>query len=450
MDQVTRLRANAWRIAHAALRAVDPAAAVTRALSREGDRLRVGGQVYDLCRTQRVVVVGLGKAAAQMTRAVEEILADRVEAGLAVTADGCAVPTTRVEVVEAGHPVPDRRGLAAAHRVATLVDDAGEDDLVIVPISGGGSSLLPLPAGGLCLEDLARVGALLLTSGAPIDEVNAVRKHLSAIQGGQLARRAAPAQVVALILSDVPGDPLDVIASGPTVPDPTTYADAERVLRGYALWERAPVSVRRHIAAGIAGSLLETPKPGDPLFTRVLNVLVGTGRSAAEAALAEGEALGYRGIILTTTLAGEAREVGTVIAAVAQEAARFGRPVKSPALFVAAGETTVTVRGSGTGGRNQELALSAAWGIRGIPGVAICALGTDGRDGPTDAAGAIVDGQTVDRIRRKGIDVGEALAQNNAYRALAAAEDLMITGPTGTNVADLCLVLMEEDDDDQG
>lgn len=319
MDQATRLRANAWRIARAALRAVDPVAAVGRALSREGDRLRVGERVYDLRRTRRVVVVGLGKAAAQMTRAVEEIFADRVEAGLAVTADGCAVPTTRVEVVEAGHPVPDARGLAAAHRIAALVDGAGEDDLVIVPISGGGSSLLPLPADDLCLEDLAQVGALLLTSGAPIDEVNAVRKHLSAIQGGQLARRAAPAQVVALILSDVPGDPLDAIASGPTVPDPTTYADAERVLRGYALWERAPVSVRRHIAAGVAGSLPETPKPGDPLFTRVLNVLVGTGRAAAGAALAEGEALGYRGIILTTTLAGEAREVGTVIAAVAQE-----------------------------------------------------------------------------------------------------------------------------------
>ncbi|MCR4392173.1 MAG: glycerate kinase [Candidatus Acetothermia bacterium] len=444
------LRADAWRIVQAALAAVDPTACVHRALRREDDRLRVGESIYDLRRTRRVVVVGMGKAAARMAVAVEEAIGDRISAGLVVTADGCGVATRRVEVVEAGHPVPDARGLAAARRIVALVDGAGEDDLVIVLISGGGSALLTLPAEGLSLDDLAQVNALLLRSGAPIHEMNTVRKHLSQVKGGQLARRAAPAQVLALILSDVPGDPLDVIASGPTVPDPTTYADAERVLRGYGLWDEVPLSVRGHIAAGATGGLPETPKPGDPLFTRVVNVLVGTGRVAAEAARAEGEALGYQGLILTTTLAGEAREVGKVVAAVAREAVRFGRPVGRPGLLVAAGETTVTVRGPGKGGRNQELALSAARGIAGIPGVVICALGTDGRDGPTDAAGAIVDGGTVARMREAGVDPAEALTRNDAGGALRASGDLLVTGPTGTNVADLCLVLVGRDDDDQG
>lgn len=446
MGKGNRLRADVWRIVQAALAAVDPTACVHRALRREGDRLRAGDHVYDLRRTRRVVVVGMGKAAARMAVAVEETLGDRISAGLVVTADGYRVPTRRVEVVEAGHPVPDARGLAAARRIAALVDGAGEDDLVIVLISGGGSALLTLPAEGLSLDDLAQVNALLLRSGAPIPEMNAVRKHLSQVKGGELARRAAPARVLALILSDVLGDPLDVIASGPTVPDPTTYADAERVLRGYGLWDEVPLSVQEHIAAGARGGLPETPKPGDPLFARVANVLVGTGRVAAEAARAEGEALGYQGLILTTTLAGEAREVGKVVAAVAREVVRFGRPVGRPGLLVAAGETTVTVRGPGKGGRNQELVLAAARGIAGIPGVVICALGTDGRDGPTDAAGGMVDGGTVARMQGRGIDAREALAQNDSYRALAAAGDLVVTGPTGTNVADLCLVLVGKED----
>ncbi|MFH1609893.1 MAG: glycerate kinase [Candidatus Bipolaricaulota bacterium] len=438
MGKGSRLRVDAWRIAQAALAAADPTACVRRALRREDDRLQVGGSVYDLRRTRRVVVVGMGKAAARMAVAVEETLGDRISAGLVVTADGCGVPPQRVEVVEAGHPVPDARGLAAACRIAALVDGAGEDDLVIVVISGGGSALLPLPAEGLSLDDLAQVNVLLLRSGVPIHEMNAVRKHLSQVKGGQLARWAAPAEVLSVILSDVPGDALDVIASGPTVPDPTTFSDAERVLRGYGLWDGVPLSVRGHIAAGATGGLAETPKPGDPLFTRVANVLVGTGRVAAEAALAEGEALGYRGLILTTTLAGEARVVGEAMAGLACQGARAGHPV----LHVAAGETTVAVRGDGKGGRNQELALAAAVGIAGVPGVVVCALGTDGRDGPTDAAGAMVDGGTIARMRAHGFDPEAALGNNDAYPALAAAGDLLVTGPTGTNVADLCLVLV--------
>lgn len=434
------IRLDAWGIVRAALAAVDPRACVRRALVRHGDLFWTGTNSYDV---HRVRVVGMGKAAGAMARAAEEILADRIDTGLVVTADGYWTPTDRVEVIEAGHPVPDERGLDAARRIVDLVDDAEEGDLVVVLISGGGSALLTFPADGLSLSDLAKTNELLLRSGAPIAAMNAVRKHLDQLKGGQLARRAAPARVLALILSDVPGDPLDVIASGPTVPDPTTYADAEQILQDYGLWDKVPPSVREHLARGAAGEAVETPKPGDPLFARVGNVLVGTGSMAAEAAVAEGEARGYHGLILTTTLVGEAREAGKVIASLAQEVVRFGRPVPPPGLLVAAGETTVTVRGGGKGGRNQELALSAAIGIAGLEGVVVCALGTDGRDGPTSAAGAIVDGKTVDRANRSGINVHDALRQNDSHRALDASDDLVITGPTGTNVGDLCFVLVK-------
>lgn len=435
LGKETELRRDAGRIIEASLAAVAPAACVRRVLRLEGESLWVGNKVYHLRR--RILVVGMGKAAAWMAAAVEGILGERVAGGLVVTADGYRVPTRRVDVVEAGHPIPDERGLAAARRTVALVDDARHEDLVIVLVSGGGSALLPLPADGLSLDDLAQVNGLLLRSGAAIHEMNAVRKHLSQVKGGQLARWAAPAQVLSLILSDVPGDALDVIASGPTVPDPTTFSDAERVLRDYGLWDKVPLSVRRHIAAGARGHLPETPKAGDPLFARVENVLVGTGTMAADAAVKEGRMLGYQSVILTASMAGEAREVGKAMAGLACQGARAGSPV----LYVAAGETTVTVRGDGKGGRNQELALAAAVGIAGVPGVVVCALGTDGRDGPTDAAGAMVDGGTIARMRAYGFDPETVLRNNDAYPALAAAGDLLVTGPTGTNVGDLCLVL---------
>ncbi|MCK4599877.1 DUF4147 domain-containing protein, partial [Candidatus Bipolaricaulota bacterium] len=268
------------------------------------------------------------------------------------------------------------------------------------------------------------------------------RKHLSQVKGGQLAQRAFPAQVLALVLSDVPGDHLEAIASGPTALDPTTFTDARQLLQRYGLWEEVPPSVRARIEAGACGNASETPKPGDQSFLKVQNVIVGSGSVAAAAAQAEGKRLGYHTLILTTTLEGEAREVGRVLATLAREEISFGRPIKPPALILAAGETTVTVRGNGKGGRNQELALSAALGIEGLSQVAIASLGTDGRDGPTDAAGGMVDGGTVARLRGQRIDPERCLAENDSYQALSKAEDLIITGPTGTNVADLCFVVV--------
>jgi len=442
MDKQVKLRADLWQIAQAALNAVAPEECLHRTVHMEKECLFVEGRTYDLSRIERIIVVGMGKASARMAAALEELLGDRISTGLIVTADGYKVPTKKVEVVEAAHPIPDERGLAAARRIVALIDEAEAEDLVIVLISGGGSALLTLPTSGITLSELSRTNELLLRSGAKIQELNAVRKHLSQVKGGQLAQRAFPAQVLALILSDVPGDPPDAIASGPTVVDPTTFQDAERILRAYRLWEEVPPSVRARIEAGACGDISETPKPGDQSFLKVQNVIVGSGSVAAAAAQAEGKRLGYRTLILTTTLEGEAREVGRVLATLAREEISFGRPIKPPALIIAAGETTVTVQGNGKGGRNQELALSAASGIEGLSQVAIASLGTDGRDGPTDAAGGMVDGGTVARLRGQGIDPERCLAENDSYQALSKAEDLIITGPTGTNVADLCFVVV--------
>ncbi|HEU68917.1 MAG TPA: glycerate kinase [Candidatus Acetothermia bacterium] len=437
MIEAARLRRTVTQIMEQAIASVDPRSCVKRVLAKAGDGVQVGTHSFP---ARRVVVVGFGKAAGTMAQAVEGILEERVEAGLVVTADGYGVECDRIEVVEASHPVPDSRGVQAARRIASIVDAAGEDDLVLVLISGGGSSLLMLPADGLTLDHLRETNELLLRSGAPIQAVNAVRKHLDQLKGGQLARRCAPAQVVSLILSDVPGDPLHVIASGPTVPDPTTFLDAHRVLQDYELWDRVPEAVRTRFARGLKGAIPETPKPGDPLFRGVYKAIVGSGVTAAEAALGAGERLGFTGLILTTELCGEAREVGQVVASLVREMVRWGRPVPRPGLLVLAGETTVTVRGSGRGGRNQEAALAAALGIAELEDVVVCFVGTDGQDGPTDAAGGLVDGGSVGRMAAGGVDPRAALLNNDAYGALSASGDLVVTGPTGTNVADLCLV----------
>jgi hydroxypyruvate reductase len=434
------LRADLTRIAQVALAEVAPETCLRRAVRLEGEYLNVAQQRFDLTQIRRIIVVGMGKASSRMAASLEGILGEKISKGLIVTADGYKVPTRRVEVVEASHPVPDARGLAAAKRIVTLLDEADEDDLVIVLISGGGSALLTLPALGIELSAITATNELLLCSGAKIQEVNTVRKHLSQVKGGQLARRAFPARVLTLVLSDVVGDPLNAIASGPTVPDPTTYADAARILQHYRLWEEVPHSVRDRIEGGLSGKFKETPKPGEEAFARTTTVIVGSGSVAAEAALREGKRLGYHTLLLTTRLEGEAREVGKMLASMARQEIRSELPLPLPALIIAAGETTVTVTGSGKGGRNQELALSAAMGIKGLSGVVIASIGTDGRDGPTDAAGGIVDGETDGRMRDRGIVPEEYLAQNDSYHALEKAGDLLITGPTGTNVADLCLV----------
>jgi hydroxypyruvate reductase len=377
-----------------------------------------------------------------MARAVEDALGDRVAAGLVVAKEPPARPPRRVRVVEAGHPLPDARGLAAAAEMHQLASGAGPGDLVVCVISGGGSALAPLPVEGVSLAEKQAVTRLLLEAGATINELNAVRKHLSRLKGGQLARAAAPAGVVALLLSDVIGDPLDVIGSGPTAPDPTSFADALAVLDRFGLRDRAPASVRAHLEAGARGAVADTPKPGDPLFDRVRNVVVGNNGLVVDAAMAEARRLGFPPLLLTRSLQGEAREVARVLASLAEEAHRSGQPVGRPGCLLAAGETTVTVRGPGKGGRCQELCLAMVPAIAGMPGSAVRAAGTDGSDGPTDAAGAVVDGTTLARARAAGLDPRARLAANDAYAFFAALGDLVRTGPTGTNLMDVYLAVL--------
>ena len=415
----------------AAIRAVDPRAAVRAHVARSGDDLRIGDRSYRLSELDRIIVVGGGKAGAPMAAAIHELLPERITAGTvnvkyghhagaggwevrfehrpligsSVRPDASSLPapvdTGPIVIVEAGHPVPDAAGLAGAERIAALLQGRTERDLVVVLISGGGSALLPLPADAITLADYQALTGLLLRCGADITEINTVRKHCSRLQGGQLARLAAPAQIATLILSDVVGTPLDAIASGPTVPDHSTFADAWRILERYGIAEQAPAAVCAHLRRGVAGLIPDTPKPGDPLFERVNNVVIGDNASAGRAAVAEAKRLGFTAALLTTFLQGEAREVGRVAAGLAQGIASGQSDFAPPACLVLGGETTVTIRGhtkgaqsGGTGGRNQELALAAAIALEGYalpPGVevAVVSLGTDGTDGPTDAAGGI-------------------------------------------------------------
>ncbi|MCR4406895.1 MAG: glycerate kinase [Anaerolineae bacterium] len=427
----------------AALAAVAPDAAVKRQLYLEGDVLCAGGRSYPLADYDRIFVVGGGKAGAPMAVAVEAVLGERITAGLVNVKHGYTLPATalsRIQIVEAGHPVPDEAGRQGAEHIAQMLTGLTERDLVLVLISGGGSALLTLPSPGISLSDVQTLTGILLRCGATINEINAVRKHISQIKGGQLARLAHPATVVALILSDVVGNPLDVIASGPTVPDPTTFAEAWAVLERYGITDEVPDSITSRLRAGLAGQVPETPKPGDLVFTRVQNVIVGSNEIAAQAVVDEAREQGFSALLLSTFIEGEAREVARVFAGIAKGMAEHGWPLKPPACLVAGGETTVTIRGRGKGGRNQELALAAALAIHGWQNVAVVGLATDGTDGPTDAAGAIAWGDTVTRARELGLDAAAYLANNDAYHFFQALGDLIITGPTNTNVNDLIFV----------
>jgi hydroxypyruvate reductase len=420
---------------------VDPRAAIERALRATGGAVIVDGQKYPLARGGRIIVIGAGKAGAPMAQAVEDVLGDRITAGVVTVRTGYTAPLRRIRLREAGHPLPTEAGVAAAEEMLALLRDLRPQDLVICLISGGGSALLPLPRAGLTLADMIQATDLLLRSGADITEINTVRKHLSRIAGGQLARAAAPARLVTLIISDIVGSPLDAIASGPTVPDPTTYADAVAVLERYRLIPEVPPAVLATLRRGETGELPETPKPGDPIFARTRVAVVADNAAAARAAQEAAARLGFRTLLLTTFIEGEAREVGRVLAGIARETLTTGHPVRRPACIIAGGETTVTVRGSGRGGRNQEVALAAARPLHGLGHVLLASFATDGTDGPTDAAGAVADGTTVARARAHGLDPVRHLAENNAYPLLEAIGDLIRTGPTNTNVNDLMLIL---------
>jgi len=446
--ETAALRRAAAEMLARAVEAVDAYAATARAIARQdppGRRaagaVRIGERTYALPEHARVIVVGAGKASPAMARAAEAVLGDRLTAGLVTTARGHRDGPSRITVREAAHPVPDAAGEAAAREMLGLVRGLGPDDLVLCLLSGGGSALLPLPRDGLSLDDMARTTNLLLRSGATIVEMNTVRRHLSAIAGGQLARAAAPARVATLAISDVVGSPPDAIASGPTVPDPSTFADALAVLDRYGITARVPGAARRVLEQGRDGAIPETPKPGDPIFREAAITIVADNLTAARAAAEAGRAAGFHTLLLSTYLEGEARHVGRVLAGIARQIAATGEPLPRPACIVCGGETTVTVTGDGRGGRNQELALGAAAALDGLPGALLVSFATDGRDGPTDAAGAAADGTTLARARRAGFDSVRHLRDNNAYPLLDAIGDLIRTGPTGTNVADLALIL---------
>jgi glycerate 2-kinase len=431
------LRRDAETIFKAAVAAVQPEACISRMVARQGETLSFGDSDIDLDRIERLYLIGAGKASAAMAAAMEALLGDRITGGRICVKYGHGTPLAHCELFEAGHPVPDDNGIRAARAILETVAQADANDLIIGLISGGGSALLPLPLPGLNLADKQAATRLLLASGANIHEINAIRKHLSAIKGGRLAQAAAPAQVVSLLLSDVVGDDLDVIASGPTVPDRSTYADCRKILERYDLQDRLPANVNDLITRGMRGEFADTPGADDPIFERITNIVVGSNREALSAAQAKAETLGYRPLVLTSRLEGEAREVARFLVQILTEALHSGHPLPPPLCLLSAGETTVTLRGQGKGGRNTELALAAAIHLNGTPACVLLSGGTDGNDGPTDAAGAIVDGHSVRRAAKMDWDPTAVLADNDSYSLLAATGDLLITGPTRTNVMDL-------------
>ncbi len=426
----------------AGLEASDPQRCLLKALSLVDNHLLIGDIDYDLGGVSQLVVLGAGKATPAMASAVEALLGTRINSGLINTKYGHSIPLAHIETVECGHPIPDEAGIAGTRRQLALLEGLDEHALVIALFSGGGSALLPAPAPGISIGEKQQTTRLLLACGATIDEINAIRKHLSSIKGGLLSRQAHPARVLALMLSDVIGDSLDAIASGPTYPDTTSYKDCLHLVDHYGLHNKLPTAVRDRLEAGAHGKIGETPKADDPCFARVHNFVVGNNSLAIAAAATRAGDLGYNVLQLTSRLQGEARTIGAALATIAQEVQQSNHPIAAPACIIAGGETTVTLRGTGKGGRNQELALAAALTIDGWQGITFLSAGTDGTDGPTDAAGAIVDGSTIQRGNALGISAKPHLQNNDSYHYFKKLDDLLITGATGTNVMDLQIALI--------
>jgi glycerate 2-kinase len=424
----------------AALHSVDPKHILKSRLFLDNSTLKVDRYSFSLRKHRNIYVVGGGKASGSMAEALEQILGKRITSGLVNVPYGCEHKTNVIELHGTNHPVPDEAGVEGTRCMLEMVKQARDNDLIICLISGGGSSLMPLPRRGISIADKREITNALLKCGATINEINTVRKHISDFKGGWLAKKAYPTPILNLILSDVVGDPLDSIASGPTVPDPTTFGDAVDVLKRHNLWTRAPKSIRKVLLDGLNGLLPETPKAGDDAFRRVYNVVVGNNRTSSLAATEKLKSAALNALLLTATLEGEARHVGGVLASIAQEVAASGNPAPRPTGIVTGGETTVTVTGKGKGGRNQELVLGAVTKLKGLDGAVLASLSTDGVDGPTDAAGAIVDGQTLTRAADAGLVPEEFLFENDSYRFFSRLGDLIFTGSTGTNVNDLSVL----------
>jgi glycerate-2-kinase len=437
-----KARALALKSFEYALKAVDPKQIIKSRVILKESKLHVNGYKFDLKKFRNIYVIGGGKASGSMAEALEKILAKHITAGIVNVPHGSKHKTKIIKIHGASHPVPDEAGVEGTRRMIEIAEKADEEDLIVCLISGGGSSLMPLPRGEISLSDKREITNALLKCGATIKEINTVRKHISDFKGGWLAKKAYPATILNLILSDVVGDPLEFIASGPTAPDSTTFGDAIKVLKKYGLWDKAPVSIKKVLLDGEKGAIPETPKSSDEVFKRVFNVVVGNNRSASLAICEQMKKDNLNTLLLTTTMEGEARHVGTLLATIANETFSYGNPIPKPAGIVAGGETTVTVTGKGVGGRNQELALAAALKLEGVDGVVLASLSTDGVDGPTDAAGAIVDGKTLARARKAGLAPQEYLAENNSYKFFAELGDLIFTGPTGTNVNDITVIVV--------
>lgn len=441
------LKSDALAIFQAALEAADPYKAVTQAISLEDETLKVrrGRKVIksvNLGRVENIYIVGGGKASAPMAKALEDILGERLTEGLICVKYGHTVDLARTTTFEAAHPLPDLNGVKAASQIKALLERTTARDLVFSVISGGGSALLPLPSPGIKLSEKQDVTRLLLGSGADIHEINVVRKHLSQLKGGQMATLAAPSTTINLMLSDVVGDDMDTIASGPFVPDSSTFDDVTFILARYKLMKKVPSSVRTHLKQGLTGEAPDTPKPEDAAFSKVTNLIVGSNSISLAAASDEAKQLGYKPLLLSSTMVGETSEVARVHVAMAREVRASGNPAKPPCCLISGGETTVTLSTEGQGGRNQEFALAAALDMAGLENTLIFSAGTDGTDGPTDAAGAMADGQTLERAAQLGVNAKTHLFNHDSYPFFKALGDLVKTGPTLTNVMDVRLVLV--------
>ncbi|BAI62060.1 putative glycerate kinase [Methanocella paludicola SANAE] len=438
-----RRRADALDILKAGIEAVMPENVIRNSVRLERNVLDVGGRRYDISGYRNIYVAGGGKASGTMAVALEKILDGRITAGIVNDRYGVEVKTRTIKVNHAGHPLPTEDGVRGVKEMLDMLARGGPGDLVVFFISGGGSALLPFPAEGISLEDCIGLTDLLLKSGARIAEMNAVRKHVSAIKGGRFLKYTGGAAVISLIVSDVVGDDISFISSGPTAPDATTYAEALAVLEKYDIYDNTPASIKVRLENGVRGEIPETPKPGDPIFERVNNVVVAGNIIALEAAAKKAFELHYRPLILGSCIIGESREVGLVLSGIAKECLKSGNPVEPPAAIISGGETTVTIRGSGKGGRNQELVLGFLQNY--TPGATIVSADTDGIDGVTDACGAIADGTTLERAKKGGLFIADALKENSSYDFFRSLGDLIFTGPTGTNVSDLRLILVYRD-----
>ncbi|MBP7734687.1 MAG: glycerate kinase [Spirochaetes bacterium] len=444
---MSKAREDLTAIYKAAIAAVNPVTAVDTHVRRKNNTLQLlsGEQVmkeFDLDGFRRIIVTGAGKATAPMARAVEELLGDRLDEGLICVKYGYTDRLQKIKIIEAAHPVPDANGVKGAKQVLDLLNSATADDLIISLISGGGSALLPLPPEPISLEEKRETTSLLLKCGAGIHEVNTVRKHLSLVKGGNLARAAGGATVINLMISDVVGDNMDVIASGPFVPDRSTFRDALGIIENYGLDDQVPASVLGRIQMGVRGDIEENPGSDDPIFKNITNLIVASNIIALQAARDEAVARGYNSIILSSMIEGDTRDAAFWHSRVAREIAASSNPVSAPACVVSGGETTVVVNGDGLGGRNMEFAMHAALFIEGMERITMASVGTDGSDGPTDAAGAVADGLTLDQSRKMGIDINTYIASNDSYHFHEKVGNLIVTGPTNTNTMDVRIILV--------